>query len=145
MKDETNTIDTTGLARELAALDGAEHQFDTLVTQFISNQRELASAQLMAKPGARPDDIERTLATMESGLEKLDGNLRCQYPEFLDVYVNFKLEKLSAEELSEYVATLREERVQRYFSKMRELQNESSLVTRKMVEKMIRIAMGQKG
>lgn len=143
MNNKQNNIDRTRLATELANLENAEYQFDSLVTQFIAAQRDMSTANVVGNTKARPDEIERSLSTMESGLEKLDNNLRAQYPEFLETYIKFRADTYTNEELNAFVKTLKEEHVRRYLTRTKEVQQEFTQVTKKLVDRLLRVALGR--
>lgn len=132
------THDRASLAEQLAILDGVEHQFAVLVKQIIEGQREVASARIMSKAGTTPDAVARDLNTLDRALEKMEGNLRSQFPLFFEAHVRFRAERLSSAELEESVEALKNERVQEYLTRIRALQDESSFVFRQFVEKMVR-------
>ena len=132
---------TTELARELATLDGTQHQFGTLVKQIIDGHRQMGSARIMSRPGTQADAVAREMATLDSALEKMEHNLRSQYAEFFETHVKFKAHRLTAGELAEFVEALRSEGVQKYFSKMMALQEESTFIFRQFAENMVRQAV----
>lgn len=134
-------MDATSLATELAELEGVEHQFDALVRQIIANRRQAATSRIMRKPGTTPSEVAREMATLDQALRKVEENLRSQYDVFLSAHVTFRADRLTTAEMLQYVAALRDERVQDYFERMRALHEEAGSVLSQVTEEMLRAAL----
>ena len=129
------------LATELARLEGMEHQFELVVGQILAMHRERSVAGLMRAPSATPANVAQQMSTLDQALEKLGYNLRSQYQIFLDAQVSFRAANMTIDELQQSVAALRDERVQRYLAKTRDLYQAAGSNTRQVIEKMMQAAM----
>lgn len=137
--DET---DASTLARELVALEGAPHQFEMMVTQILDAQRQIGTHRIMSKPGATRDNISSSMTALDSALEKIELNLRSQYADYVDAHVAFKTSNLSLGDLSDFVQALRSESIQRYFARMRSVQDDARHFFQRLAQTMLKRAIG---